>query len=99
MGCKITTRKLRLKSRYISWGPSKPLQLIKHVWGLGAHEHCIDLTIINDNSTLMDMDAPMVMPAGSMLRRETPSDDAVYVSLIERVVHREIPIHRERTVP
>lgn len=43
----------------------KPRQLIKCVWGLRGTESNYGLTVIFEDTTLMDMDAPQVMPAGS----------------------------------
>lgn len=78
------------KPRYVPWGLSKPIQNIKKVWGLGAEaEHCIDLTIIGDNPLLMDMDAPIGMPAGSMLREEYVHGKTIYFAAKQRVVPRQ----------
>lgn len=43
----------------------KPRQLIKCVWGLRGAESNFGLTVIDSDSTLMDMDAPECLPAGS----------------------------------
>lgn len=88
---KLKQRKNPSAPRYVSWGviPSRPLQMIKKVWGLGAEkEHCIDITLIGDNPILMDMDAPAVLPAGSMLREETVYLDTIYFAARQRVVLR-----------
>lgn len=43
----------------------RPRQCIKCVWGLRGAESNHGLTVIVEDSTLMDMDAPTVLPAGS----------------------------------
>lgn len=85
-----TQRKQPSAPRYVSWfGSTTPLQMIKKVWGLGAQkQHCIDVTLIGDNPILMDMDAPVVLPAGSMLREEMVFPEAIYFSARQRVVLR-----------
>lgn len=81
------------KQRYERWRfDLTPVQLIRKVWGLGRKKHCIDLTLVLDDSTLMDMDAPDVLPAGSTRREETPaagSHQTIYWAPRETIVARE----------
>ena len=76
------TRRHRAKP-YRRWPVPTPTvtQLIRKVWGLArAPRPPIDLTLIGDDSTLMDMDAPMIIPSGSMRREEQEFPDAIYAS-------------------
>lgn len=75
---------------YVRWTfPSKSRQLIKACFGLGPHHRDPAFRAINDDSTLMDMDAPISMPAGSTLRNEFVGTHAIYVEAVERLFHRE----------
>jgi len=47
-----------------------PRQRIKVCFGLRGSDRNCGLTLIQDNPLLMEMDAPVVIPAGSMLRKE-----------------------------
>lgn len=67
--------------------PSIPRQLIKCVYGLEGSSTDAPRLIWND-STLMDMDAPEVLPAGST-RRLYPHDE------LQAHVTRETPCFRE----
>jgi hypothetical protein len=52
-----------------------PVQQIKAVWGLGRQSAHCDMTLTISDSTLMNIDAPEVFPAGSMRRKEFVCDD------------------------
>ncbi len=67
----------------------KPIQLIKKVWGLRGSEKNCGLTLIHNDTTLMDMDAPEAIPAGSMRRYQPlPDSDPEYFTTRETVVLR-----------
>lgn len=55
-----------------------PTQLLRKVWGLGRAPKHIDLTLITSDLTLMDMDAPEIIPIGGTWREEKEFDDAIY---------------------
>lgn len=80
---------------------TKPIQLIRKVWGLGRQPHAVDITIIGDDSTLMDMDAPECIPAGSMISREHrfEKDPAIYIEVRESVLVRSLDLHRGEAQP
>jgi hypothetical protein len=66
-----------------------PNQLIKRVWGLGRQQKHVDMSLVSSNLTLMAMDAPEVIPAGSMVRREYRYADAIAFERRESVQPRE----------
>lgn len=72
--------------RYLGHTPN---QLIKRVWGLGRKERHVDITLCADDSTLMAMDAPECIPAGSMIRREYRYPDAIAFERRETIQPRE----------
>lgn len=67
-----------------------PRQMIKAVYGLrGA---LFSHTLVGDDSTLMDMDAPALLPAGSTMRNEplrNHPDHHDYFVVFETLVYRE----------
>ncbi len=68
----------------------RPRQLIKCVWGLRGAESNHGLTVIVDDSTLMDMDAPSVLPAGSHRSyRPCPDQYQDWYSIRETTVLRD----------
>lgn len=68
---------------------SKPIQLIKKAYGLRGSENNCDLTLVEGDLTLMDMDAPSSLPAGSTVRREPlPDTDPGYFLIAERTCYR-----------
>ena len=70
----------RTKQRYFDLDRSinpVPTQLVKKVWGLGRHHPHIDMTLTSSDLSLMDMDAPEIIPAGSTRRWETTCPDGV----------------------
>lgn len=64
---------------YRRWAvPSQPAQTIRTVWGLGRDPvPFLDMTLVGDDSLLMDMDAPDIVPTGSTKRHEFQCDDGV----------------------
>lgn len=74
-----------MKNGYIS----KPIQLIKKIYGLRGSADNHDLTLIQRDLTLMDMDAPASLPAGSTVRREPlPDTYPGYFQISERTFPR-----------
>ena len=66
-----------------------PRQLIKCVYGLRqAERDAAHLTLIHDDSTLMDMDAPECIPAGGAQAYTLFSDGKLWF-VSERVVLRD----------
>lgn len=69
---------------------SRPIQLVKTVWGLRGSEGNLDLTLVSTDPMLMDMDAPVVLPAGSTLRIEPlPVTHPEYYEARDRWIYRE----------
>ena len=57
-----------------------PTQLVRKVWGLGRHPRIVDCTLCSSDLQLMDMDAPSIIPAGSMRREEQRNGDCIAFS-------------------
>lgn len=70
-----------------------PRQMIKCVYGLRDSKYPTGLSLIHNDSTLMDMDAPELLPAGSTVRIEPLLDHPDYHDYFvirETVVFRDV---------